>query len=193
MLTGNDAITMSGEVSIVRSPPPTSPTDEHLQSSPTVGGSTSDEVTAVVMLTAEIENGEEGSSLDPVRPEGVQMTMETEQMATEEGGSHVSQTPAPNISPHPYVQPTTMPSNFQTPLLPNLAQAAIKRLARTSRTVEDSPDDFQPLKKRKVQDVQEENDDEEEVCVCSIISMLSVSLATILVCCSSRFLLSLVF
>lgn len=163
-MTGNDAITMSGEVSIVRSPPPTSPTDEHLQSSPT-GGSRSDEVTAVVMLTAEIENGEEGSSLDPVRPEGVQMTMETEQMATE-GVSHVSQTPAPNISPHPYVQPTTMPSNFQTPLLPNLAQAAIKRLARTSRTVEDSPDDFQPLKKRKVQDVQEENDDEEEVCVC---------------------------
>lgn len=147
---------MSGEVSIVRSPPPT------------VGGSNSDEVTAVVMLTAEIENGEEGSSLDPVRPEGVQMIMETEQMATE-GVSHVSQTPAPSISPHPYVQPTIMPSNFQTPLLPNLAQAAIKRLARTSRTVEDSPDDFQPLKKRKVQDVQEENDEEEEVCVCSII------------------------
>jgi len=157
---------MSGEVSIVRSP--TGPTDEYLQSSPT-GGSRSDEVTAVVMITAEIENGEEGSSLDPVRPEGVQIAMETEQMATEEGVSHVSQTPAPSISPHPYVQPTTMPSNFQTPLLPNLAQAAIKRLARTSRTVEDSPDDFQPLKKRKVQDVQEENDDEEEVCVCSII------------------------
>jgi len=164
LLTGNDAITMSGEVSIVRSPP-TGPTDEHLQSSPTVGGSNSDEVTTVVMLTAEIENGEGGSSPDPVRP-GIQMTMETEQMATEEGVSHVSQTPAPSISPHPHVQPTTMPSNFQTPLLPNLAQAAIKRLARTSRTVEDSPDDFQPLKKRKVQDVQEENDEEEEVCVC---------------------------
>ena len=42
----------------------------------------------------------------------------------------------------------------------------------TSRTVEESPDDFQPLKKRRRQEVsQEEEEDEDEV------SRLSASLA----------------
>ena len=154
---------MSGEVSIIPSTPP-GPTGE-LQSSSTAVPN-SDEATAVVTLTAEVlESAEEGLSQDPARPDGVQMTVETEHTAVEEGLVQVSQTPALNTSPHPSVQPTTMPEDFQTPRLPNLAQAALKRLARTSRTVEDSPDDFQPLKKRKVQDIQEENDDDDEVCM----------------------------
>ena len=76
---------------------------------------------------------------------------------------------------------------FQTPRLPNLAQQALERLANAQRyftgsksvyhstanhttllspprTVEELPDDFQPLKKRRKQEVaQEEEGDEEEV------------------------------
>lgn len=58
---------------------------------------------------------------------------------------------------------------FQTPRLPNLAQQALQRLANAQRTVEESPDDFQPLKKRRRQEVsQEEEEDEDEGQTCSI-------------------------
>lgn len=51
-----------------------------------------------------------------------------------------------------------------TPQLPNLAVAALQRMAATN---EDSPDDFRPLKKRKIQETIDNNDattdDENEV------------------------------
>ena len=140
----------SGEVSTVV---PLFPTEE--DSSTTISSS---EVTAAVTLEPEVLRGPH----TPVRPDNEQETVEAET----EYGSHLTatQTHLLDTHPSPPLQPTTS-STPQTPWLPNLAQAALKRLAHTSNAATDSPDDFQPLKKRKIQDVQEEDEDG-EVCVC---------------------------
>ncbi len=56
--------------------------------------------------------------------------------------------------------------------LPNLAQQALERLAAANalRHIEHSPDDFRPLKKRRIQEPQPQgtDDDEKEVCGCGI-------------------------
>ena len=54
-------------------------------------------------------------------------------------------------------------STSHTPQLPNLAVAALQRLAATN---DDSPDDFRPLKKRKIQETENNDattDEENEV------------------------------
>ena len=120
----------------------------------------SSEVTAAVTLEPEVLRGPN----TPVRPDN---TVEAE---TEDGSDlTVIQTRPLDTNPSPPLQPTTS-STPQTPRLPNLAQAALKRLAHTSNAATDSPDDFQPLKKRKIQDVQEEDEDG-EVCVCVVLTV----------------------
>ena len=62
----------------------------------------------------------------------------------------------------------TDPFLVQAPQLPNLAQAALQRLAAAGRIVSgdgegDSPDDFRPLKKRRITEAVSESDDEQEV------------------------------
>ena len=58
---------------------------------------------------------------------------------------------------------------IQTPQLPNLAQAALQRLAAAGGLVTgdgegvDSPDDFRPLKKRRIAEVVSESEEEQEV------------------------------
>ena len=143
----------SGEVSAVA---PLLSTEEG--SSTTISSS---EVTAAVTLEPEVLREPNTS----VRPDNEQEIVEAE--TVDGNGLTVTRTHPLDTNPSPPPQPTTS-STPQTPRLPNLAQAALKRLAQTSNADTDSPDDFQPLKKRKIQDAQEEEEDG-EVCACACV------------------------
>ena len=65
-------------------------------------------------------------------------------------------------SSHPASIQTTLNSFRQPPVLPNLALKALKHLKEKASLSEQEDDEFQPTKKRRV----EENGTEDEVCVC---------------------------
>lgn len=114
-------------------------------------------------------NNEHDTRNDALNEHGSRM--ETENETSQEGNSSTpndaQQVAGPSSSAAVSGATTTQSTltAFRTPVLPNLAQAALERIkkSRAAEEEEADGDDFQPLKKRKVVEEKVAEDDDNEV------------------------------
>ena len=110
------------------------------------------EVVALPPPSSEVDTAEETQGDVEGQPEE-----QSEAVLSEEGGQPAGTGPAT------LAQSTLVP--YRTPVLPNLAKAALERLQkRNTADLEDSPNsDFQPLKRRRVDENTHSEGEENEV------------------------------
>ena len=109
----------------------------------------------VVVPPSPRAEGREGAGQERDSPGGIEADVEAEEEDNETANM------APNSHSRGMSQSTLVP--YRTPVLPNLAQAALQRLKNRTTSGEDDADfsDFQPPKRRTVEESESADEDKE--------------------------------